>query len=46
MASFSISLSGLNSNSLALSVIANNLANLNTIAFKGATPIFRADRRG
>ena len=41
MPSFSTSLSGLNANSLALSVIANNLANLNTIAYKGMTPIFR-----
>ncbi len=40
MPSFSTSLSGLNANSLALSVIANNLANLNTIAYKGMTPIF------
>jgi flagellar hook protein FlgE len=41
MPSFSTSLSGLNANSLALSVIANNLANLNTIAYKEMTPIFR-----
>jgi flagellar hook protein FlgE len=41
MPSFSTSLSGLNANSLALSVIANNLANLNTIAYKGMTPNFR-----
>ena len=40
MPSFSTSLSGLNANSLALSVIANNLANLSTIAYKGMTPIF------
>ena len=41
MPSFSIPLSGLNANSQALSVIANNLANLNTLAFKGSTVNFR-----
>ena len=34
MPSFSIPLSGLNASSTALSVIANNLANLNTVGFK------------
>ena len=40
MASFSTSLSGLKANALALSVIANNLANLNTVAYKEMSPIF------
>ena len=34
MASFATSLSGLNASSVALSVISNNLANINTIGFK------------
>jgi flagellar hook protein FlgE len=41
MPSFSIPLSGLSSNSQALSVIANNLANLNTIGYKAMRPVFR-----
>lgn len=41
MPSFSIPLSGLNANSVALSAIANNLANLNTVGYKGTRPIFR-----
>jgi flagellar hook protein FlgE len=38
--SFSASLSGLNANQQKLSVIGNNLANLNTIAFKASTVAF------
>src|SRR5215831_3753611 len=38
--SFSSSLSGLNSNQQKLSVIGNNLANINTIAFKASTVEF------
>jgi flagellar hook protein FlgE len=38
--SFSASLSGLNANQQKLSVIGNNLANLNTVAFKGSTVNF------
>jgi len=41
MPSFSIPLSGLTANSQALSVIANNLANLNTLAYKGSRTTFR-----
>lgn len=41
MASFATSLSGLEANSQDLSVISNNLANLNTTAYKGATPAFQ-----
>jgi flagellar hook protein FlgE len=41
MPSFSTSLSGLNTNAVALSVIANNLANLNTVAYKSTRPTFR-----
>jgi flagellar hook protein FlgE len=41
MPSFSSSLSGLDSESQALSVISNNLANLNTVGYKGATPEFQ-----
>jgi flagellar hook protein FlgE len=41
MPSFSTSLSGLDAESQALSVIANNLANLNTTAYKAATPNFQ-----
>jgi flagellar hook protein FlgE len=38
---FSIPLSGLNSNSAALTTIANNLANLNTVGYKQARTLFR-----
>lgn len=38
---FSIPLSGLNSSSSALSTIANNLANLNTVGYKQARTLFR-----
>ena len=38
--SFSASLSGLNANQQKLSVIGNNLANLNTVAFKGSSVNF------
>jgi len=38
--SFSTSLSGLNANQQALNVIGNNLANINTIAFKASTVEF------
>jgi flagellar hook protein FlgE len=41
MPSFSTSLSGLDANSQDLSVISNNLANLNTTAYKGATAEFQ-----
>src|SRR5690348_11489916 len=40
MPSFSIPLSGLTASSMALSTIANNLANLNTIGFKDETVLF------
>jgi flagellar hook protein FlgE len=40
MPSFSTSLSGLNAEEQALSVISNNLANLNTTAYKAGTPLF------
>jgi flagellar hook-basal body protein len=40
MGSFSTSLSGLDGEEQALSVISNDLANLNTTAFKSGTPIF------
>jgi len=40
MGNFSIALSGLRANSVALSTIGNNLANLNTTAFKGQTTSF------
>lgn len=40
MASFSIPLTGLNSDSTALNTIANNLSNMNTTAFKGQTTSF------
>jgi flagellar hook protein FlgE len=40
MGSFSTSLSGLSGEEQALSVISNDLANLNTPAFKSGTPIF------
>ena len=38
---FSIPLSGLNSSSAALSTIANNLANLNTVGYKDQTTLFK-----
>lgn len=38
---FSIPLSGLNSNSAALTTISNNLANLNTVGYKQARTLFR-----
>lgn len=41
MPSFSIPLSGLDASSTDLSVIANNLANLNTVGFKGQTVAFQ-----
>ncbi len=41
MPSFSTALSGLNAESEALSVISNNLANLNTVAFKSQRPDFQ-----
>jgi len=41
MPSFSIPLSGLDTSSTALSVIANNLANLNTVGFKGQRSMFQ-----
>jgi flagellar hook protein FlgE len=41
MGSFATSLSGLQANSQDLSVISNNLANLNTTAYKGATANFQ-----
>jgi flagellar hook protein FlgE len=41
MASFATSLSGLQANSQDLSVISNNLANLNTTGYKGATAEFQ-----
>jgi flagellar hook protein FlgE len=40
MGSFSTSLSGLDAEEEALSVISNDLSNLNTTAFKSGTPIF------
>ncbi len=40
MSTFSTSLSGLDAEEQALSVISNDLSNLNTIAFKSGTPIF------
>jgi flagellar hook protein FlgE len=39
--SFSSALSGINANSVALGVIGNNLANLNTIGFKSSTVSFQ-----
>jgi len=41
MGSFATSLSGLQANSQDLEVISNNLANLNTTAYKGATAAFQ-----
>ena len=41
MGSFATSLSGLQANSQDLEVISNNLANLNTTAYKGATASFQ-----
>ena len=40
MGAFSIALTGLKANTVALNTIGNNLANLNTVAFKGATTEF------
>jgi len=40
MGSFSTSLSGLDAEEQALSIISNDLSNLNTTAFKSATPVF------
>src|ERR1035438_7462799 len=40
MSSFSTSLSGLDGEEQALSVISNDLSNLNTTAFKSGTPVF------
>lgn len=40
MGNFSIALSGLEADSTALNTIGNNLANLNTVAFKGQTTSF------
>src|SRR5246127_929338 len=40
MGNFSIALSGLQAESVALNTIGNNLANLNTTAFKGQTTSF------
>jgi flagellar hook protein FlgE len=40
MGNFSIALSGLQANSVALNTIGNNLANLNTTAYKGQTASF------
>ena len=40
MSSFSTSLSGLDAEEQALSVISNDLSNLNTTAFKTGTPVF------
>ena len=40
MSTFSTSLSGLDAEEEALSVISNDLANLNTTAFKTGTPVF------
>jgi flagellar hook protein FlgE len=42
MPSFAIALTGLNANSVALNTIGNNLANLNTTAFKHQTTTFSA----
>jgi flagellar hook protein FlgE len=41
MPSFSIPLSGLDASSTELAVIANNLANLNTVGFKGQNTLFQ-----
>jgi flagellar hook protein FlgE len=41
MAGFSTALSGLNANATALGVIGNNLANINTVAFKASTVSFQ-----
>jgi flagellar hook protein FlgE len=41
MAGFSTALSGLNSNATALGVIGNNLANINTVAFKASVVSFQ-----
>jgi flagellar hook protein FlgE len=42
MGNFSIALSGLQADSVALNTIGNNLANLNTTAFKGQTTAFES----
>jgi flagellar hook protein FlgE len=39
--SFSAALSGLNSNAIYLSVIGNNLANINTVGFKSSSVTFQ-----
>ena len=41
MPSFAVPLSGLDANSSALSAISNNLANLNTVAYKTSEAEFR-----
>jgi flagellar hook protein FlgE len=41
LGSFSAGLSGLTANSIALNVIGNNLANINTVGFKGSTVGFQ-----
>ena len=41
MGSFSVALSGLDTSSVALSVIANNLANMNTVGYKDSTANFQ-----
>ena len=41
MPSYSIPLSGLDANSQALSIISNNLANLNTVGYKAEQPLFQ-----
>src|SRR5712692_1074433 len=41
LSSFFTALSGLNANSFALSVIGNNLSNLNTVGFKGSRANFK-----
>src|SRR5271169_6760905 len=41
MSSFATSLSGLEADSLDLNVISNNLANLNTTAYKDQTAVFQ-----
>src|ERR1700730_17348720 len=42
MGNFSIALSGLQADSVALNTIGNNLSNLNTTAFKGQTTEFES----
>ncbi len=41
LSSFSTALSGLNANAMSLSVIGNNLANLNTVGYKGSVAAFQ-----